>query len=138
MGGSMVSDDLIREFASWGYQIKPSQINRFNEYLWIMLRRGRVAMVENEEGLQAVIFYFLTDDLAPFENKPTWATPEDSDTGHIFFVDKMLCRKWTKSVREQIREQIEAKYPQVEEGHWLRRPYNRHVILKRGGLLHGI
>ncbi len=128
----MNSMDLVAEIASWGYPLKP----QFHDYLAIMLHRERVIMVESERGIEAVIFYFLTDDIKPFENKPTWATPMDSN-GSTMFIDKMLCRSWTKLVREAIREQVESRYPQVEQAIWLRRPKNRHVILKRRSF-HGI
>ena len=133
----MNTNDLILELGSWGQWIRPEQIGKFDIYLNTMLRRNRVLFVESEEGLQALIFYFLIDDKR-FVNKPTWAAPEDTENGAIFFVDKMFCRKWTKSVRFAIQDQVEAKYPVVREALWLRSPKNRHVILKRRGITHGI
>ncbi len=129
--------DLIHEMTTWGHQVKTEQIPSFHRYMTEMLKRDRVLMLESDRGLESVIFYFLTDDVTPFTNKPTWAMPEDNN-GHILFIDKMLSRSWTKSVREAIREQVEARYPQVTEAHWLRRPKNRHVILKRRALVNGI
>jgi len=126
----MTNLDIISELASWGHQLRPEHIDNFTRYLRTMLRRNRVIMLESERGLEAIIFFFLISKPKDFTNRQTWTTPEDTESGHIFFIDKMLCRKWTKSVRETIREQVEAKYPQVEYGLWLRRPSNRHVILK--------
>ena len=134
----MTNTDIINELASWGHQLRPEHIENFTRYLRTMLRRNRVIMIESEHGLEAIIFFFLINKPQDFTNRATWTTPEDTDSGHIFFIDKMLCRNWTRDIRESIRSQVESKFPQIEYALWLRRPNNRHVILKRGRILHGI
>ena len=119
---------LINELATWGHNLKRDE---FSVYLSEMLKRNRVMTVSSENGLEAIIFYFLTDELDSFINKPTWKTPIDTPSGHIFFIDKMLCRKWTKSVRVEVQRQVEEKFPFITQALWLRRPKNRHVIINR-------
>ena len=130
VGNNLNTFQLINELVTWGHNIKPEQ---FHRYLSDMLRRNRVMTVSSEEGLEAIIFYFLTNELDSFINKPTWKIPTDSDRGHIFFIDKMLCRKWTKSLRISVQKQVEEKFPHITQALWLRRPNNRHVIIKRRG-----
>lgn len=96
-------------------------------------------MIENNHKIEAIICYFLTDEigLLKFDNKSTWSFPYDLPDGDIMFIDKMVARKWTKSLRIAVYNAIENKYPFVEKVIWLREPKNRHVIIKmRGNHVH--
>ena len=117
---------------SWGKVIKFEEIQKFNRYVSKMLLRNRVIIVNGDSGMDAIIFYFLTDDVSKFNNRPMWSTPDDSDNGPIMFIDKMIAKRWNKSVRLAVEKAVEKKYPFVEEAYWLREPKNRSVIIKRG------
>ena len=136
MGGVNFGDcvrigDIVDSFISWGQFIKIDQLHAFNRYLKEMLRRNRVIIIENEGRIEAVICYFLTDDVSKFDNKPFWSTPYDSEDGDIIFIDKMVARKWTRELRSAIYDAVIEKYPFVEQAQWLREPLNRHVIINR-------
>ena len=124
--------NLAQYFQSWGKVLKESEIHKFNRYVSKMLLRNRTIIVNGENGMEAIIFYFLTDDVKPFVNRPMWTTPEDNESGSIIFIDKMVAHKWTKSVRLAVMDALEKKYPFAQEAYWLREPKNRSVIIKRG------
>ena len=123
--------NLHTYFQAWGKLVRPGEVLNFNRYVSKMLIRNRAIVVNGEDGMEAIMFYFLTDDVKPLINRPMWTTPQDTESGHIIFIDKMVASKWTKSVREAVQEAIEKKYPNVHEAFWLREPLNRSVIIKR-------
>ena len=124
---------LAQLFMYWGKYIKPSELSNFRNYLSTMLSRNRVLTVFNGTNLECVLCYFLTDELDTFINRPMWSTPSDNDNGHIFFVDKMVARKWTPTLRKLVELEVEQKFPKVDKGFWLREPFNRSVIIKKRG-----
>ena len=124
-------NNLYLYMRSWGKLLKDSEVQSFNRYVSKMLLRNRVIIVNGEHGMEAILFYFLTDDANKFNNRPMWSTPEDSNTGHIIFIDKMIAHNWTKSLRLAVESAIEKKYPFIDEAYWLREPKNRSVIIKR-------
>ena len=103
-------------------------------YKQTMLARNRVIVIEDDGQPEALIFYFLIppDSKQTFVNRPMWSTPEDDPTGTLIFIDKMICRKWTVSLRKALEDAIVSKYPHVTDALWLREPKNRHVIIRRG------
>lgn len=129
----MKIDDISNCFLSWGYLVRRDQLDYFNAYIREMLNRKRILAITNGEEIDAIISYFLTDNISKFENKPNWSTPSDSEDGEIMFIDKMVARKWTKSLRVSIYNAIKEKYPFVTQVIWLREPINRHVIINMRG-----
>jgi len=103
-----------------------------------MLRRKRVIAIYGDEGMECILFFFLTDreNLRTFSNRPMWSTPKDNEEGDIIFIDKMISRKWNSTLRRLLQSEIEQKFPNVTEAQWLREPNNRSVIIKRGNYVH--
>ena len=126
---------LAQIFMYWGKRIKPSELPSFRRYLSVMLSRNRVLTVFNGINLECVLFYFLTDELDSFINRPMWSTPNDSEEGHIFFVDKMVSKHWTPSLRKLVQQEVESKFHKVDRAIWLREPNNRSVIIKKRGIV---
>lgn len=124
-------NNLHLYFQAWGKLVRPADVQSFNRYVSKMLLRNRCIIINGEQGMEGIIFYFLTDDVKPYANRPMWTTPDDNESGHIIFIDKMVASKWTKSVRLEIQDAIEKKYHNVDEAFWLREPNNRNVIIKR-------
>lgn len=134
MGGVSLSYDMriydiLNSFMYWGKVIKSSEMPKFKLYIAEMLRRNRVMIVNGEEGMECLICYFLTNETEKFANRPMWSTPEDSTQSKTIFIDKMVARKWSRSLRDAVKNAINEKFPFVEEAHWLREPLNRHVII---------
>ncbi len=134
----MTFENLVIQFLIWGKPIKPLETQNFKKYLSTMLKRDRVLLIESDMGMECLLCYFLTDTLEPFANRPMWSCPEDNFNGHIFFVDKMISSRWTPTLRRLVRDQVEERFPQVDQAFWLREPNNRNVIIKkRGRYVHG-
>lgn len=133
LGVHMNLGNLHFYFQSWGKMLKPDQVHNFNRYVSKMLMRNRTIIVNGENGIEAIMFYFITDDVKPFANRPMWSTPTDQEEGKVIFIDKMVAHRWTKSVRLAVMDALEKKYPEATEAYWLREPKNRRVIVKLGG-----
>lgn len=88
-------------------------------------------VIQNEGGLQAILCFFLVDDVYKFSNRPMWSTPYDTEDGETIFIDKMVAKEWTPNLRRTITDAIETKFPFVNGAFWLREPHNRHVIINK-------
>lgn len=125
--------NLLYYFNTWGRVMKTSEIRSFYRYVSEMLKRNRTIIINDDDGMEAIIFYFLTDTPERYINRSMWSTPQDSEVGSTIFIDKMIARRWTKALRTAVQEAIETKYPFIEQAFWLREPKNRNVIIKRRG-----
>lgn len=126
--------ELSKMFMFWGKQIKESEFENFKRYFSIMLTRNRVLAISSESGLECIICYFLTDEMDSFINRPMWSTPKDTESGRTFFVDKMVAKHWTPSLRKLVQSEVEQRFPSVTRAHWLREPNNRSVIINKRGI----
>lgn len=125
--------DLITLIFNWGWRIRPDQEEAFESYLISMLEKNRVMFVTYEGSLEAVIFYFLTDDYKSLYKKDTWEVVKDNPFGSQIYIDKMISRNTTLSLRRRIQDAIEETFPNVMEGYYHRSPKDRCVkIYKRG------
>jgi len=123
---------LANLMQNWGWKIKPKHYQSFSDYLREMLSRNQVMIVMDGEFIEAVLFFYITNDYSKLYKKSTWAIGESDPDGHQMYIDKMVCRKWTKSVRESVQRAIQEKFPQVNEAYYHRAPYDRCVkIMKR-------
>lgn len=127
----MTFEHLLNRFYAWGKFVKSTQEKHLKKYFFEMLNRKRVMIIQNGDSVEAILFFFLVNDVKTYANRPIWSTPEDTEDGHIIFIDKMVAHNWTRELRKIVQEQIESKFPQVTEAFWLREPLNRNVIIKR-------
>jgi len=108
-------------------------------YVSEMLRRKRVIAIYGEEGMECIILFFLTNEanLKTFSNRPMWSTPQDNEHGNIIFIDKMIARRWSSTLRRLVESEVVSRFPNVTQAQWLREPDNRNVIInKRGNYVH--
>ena len=126
----MTTEQLSNLFLRWGWYIFPDQQENFKKFFREMLRRDRVMVITNDGNVEAVIFYFLTNDYKKLYKKGLWDTPEDEPKGSQIYIDKMICREWTHTLRRQIQDVIENHFPNVEEGYYHREPFDRLTKIK--------
>ena len=129
----MTLDQLIRVFYFWGYSVKPDQEAGFRTYLETMLSKGRVMVIEDKEGLAAILTFFLTNDYDALYRKGLWDVPDDNQNGHQIYIDKLVSREYNSPIRRLIQDKIEESFPNVLEGHYHRAPYDRHIVIYRRG-----
>ena len=123
---------LAKLFYDWGWQIKHDYYIAFSDYLKEMLKRDRVFVIHLDAEIVAVCFYYLTNDYEKLYKKPAWEVVNDEPEGRQIYIDKMLCKKWTPSMRHLVQEAIEERFPHVDEGYYHRAPRDRCVkILSR-------
>lgn len=123
---------LANLMQSWGYIIKPKHYYGFKAYLEEMLKRNRVLVIWNDNLIECVITYFFTNDYTTAYKKDTWTIPKEDYNGIQIYIDKMVCRRWTKSLRAKLQDAIEEQYPWVREAYYHRAPNDRLIKIVRG------
>lgn len=126
----MTFQDIDRLLFSWGYFLNRAEYQNFKEYLEEMLRRKRVMFIWDNNTIQAVITFFLTDNWETFLHKGLWEIRDDNPEGCQIFIDKMICKQWTLKLRRALQEAIELNF-NVSEGHYYHAPLGPHVTIKR-------
>lgn len=121
----MTFEHLANLFQNWGYEIKPHHYPQFRDYLMSMMRKRRVMIAWDGDRIQAVITFFLTNDYDPYYRRSMWSIPEDDPQGSQIYIDKMVCARWTPSIRKSLQSTIEKCFPNVMEGYYHRGP-NRY------------
>lgn len=124
-------NSLCNAFLDWGFYLPPAHYVGFKKYIETMVHRNRLIAIEDENGLCAIITFFLTNDYETFYKKGLWDTPLDDDNGTQIYVDKMVCSKYSKDLRNALKETIEELFPLVEIGVYHRAPKDRCVKIYR-------
>lgn len=129
----MTFDTMLSIFDSWGHSVKTEHYWNFKQYCQNMLKRKRVICAMNGDKIQAVVFFFITNDYIRLYKKGEFETPDDNSMGFQIYIDKMICKQWTPQVRKSIQDIIESSFPHVSEAYYHRAPNDRCVIIRRGG-----
>lgn len=124
-------NQLAHLFYDWGWEIKHEAYVAFSDYLKEMLKRNRVITVMNGDAIEAVLFFYLTNDYRRLYRKPTWAIVEDEPEGSQIYIDKMVCKKFTKELHIRLAQAIEERFPQVVEAFYHRAPFDRCIKIRR-------
>ena len=127
----MTYDKLLDVFTSWGFSLKTEHYWDFKQYCQNMLKRNRMMVVVNGEEVMAVLFFFITNDYTRIYRKGEFEYPSDHELGFQMYVDKMLCKHWTPSVRHAVQNRIEENFPHVSEAIYHRAPNDRCVKIYR-------
>ena len=127
----MTSYDIINLMKAWGHNLKTEHIAGFLYYFRQMVHKNRVATVSDEHGVQAVIFFYLTNDYRLLYKKDIWALALDKPSGCQVYVDKLVCREWNLEIRRKFQDFIESTFPNVTEAYYHRAPKDRCVRIKR-------
>lgn len=128
---------LSKLFYEWGWAIKHEHYTAFCDYIQFMLHKNRVILIEKDGKPEGAIFFYLTNDYTKLYKKPTWATVHDEENGHQIYIDKMVCRSYTRELREAIKTAIEDRFPNVEIGIYHRAPKDRCIKIRRSNVLQG-
>lgn len=129
----MTFEHLAVLFLRWGLAVKPEHYDGFRGYLLEMMRRERVMTIWNGDEIEAVVTFFITNDYDKLYRKSDWHIPDDEPDGYQIYVDKMICKKWTVSIRKALQETIESRFPNVTEGYYHRAPIDRCIKIYRRG-----
>lgn len=116
---------------SWGFKVKPEHYGKFELYLNKMLKANQVIIVKDEGQILAILTFFTTNNYDELYKKSTWEFIKSNPFGTQLYIDKMVCRKWTKSVRKEIQLAIQETFPQVAEAFYHRAPKDRCVKINR-------
>lgn len=122
---------LANLMQNWGWQIRHEHYVQFSDYLRDMLKLNRVFVVMDGELIIAVCFFYLTNDYSKLYKKNTWDVIVDNPSGNQMYIDKLVCAKWTKSVRVAVQAAIQDKFPQIVAAYYHRAPKDRCVKINR-------
>lgn len=121
---------LSRTFYEWGWQIKHEHYVAFSDYLKAMLKKNRVMLILKDGEIEAIILFYITDNYDKVYKKFDWEVVDDNENGNLAYIDKMVCKKYTKSLRMAIYDALVEKYPNIDEAMYLRAK-DRKVIIRR-------
>lgn len=121
---------LAKLFYEWGWQINHEHYVSFSDYVKEMVKRNRVIVLEKDNEIEAVIFFFLTYDYTKIYKKRIWDVVIDDAAGHQLYIDKMICKKFNRTMFREIKEAIEDALPQVELGVYHRAPKDKCIKIK--------
>ena len=127
----MTFSQLTDIFESWGYAVKPEHYFGFKRYCQAMMKMGRVIIIINGPSVEALVFFFITDDYRRLYKKGEWHIALDNPQGEQMYVDKMICKRWTPEIRRKLQSLIEHNFPNVKEAFYHRAPFDRCVRIKR-------
>ena len=127
----MKFEHLANLFMNWGWIVEPADYEGFKNYLSTMLKRRHVVVIWNGPLIEAVMTYIITDDYHKFLGKPIWSTPEDEPYGLQVYIDKIVCRRFTRELWRKIRDFMEDNFQGQEEAVYHRPFDNRTIIIKR-------
>ena len=125
----MTYEHLCNLFYNWGYYVKPQAYNEFKSYLLEMMKRKRVMVVMDDDLIVAILCFFITNDYSKLYKKGMFEVASEDEYGSQMYIDKMVCKRWTKQIRELMQDAIEYEFPQVDEVYYHRAPKDRCVRL---------
>ncbi len=132
----MKTSHIAKLFYDWGWQIKHDEYVNFVDYLKEMLKRNRVMVVKDGENIEAILFYFLTENPEKFLKKGRWSILNDDQEASKIYIDKMVCKKTNRQMVRKIQDAIESQFPNVNVGVWHRAPFDKCVQVYRRGVAH--
>lgn len=132
----MTFDHLSHIFQAWGYVIKQQHYQNFKDYLSKMLEMDRVLVVCDQNGvILSILTFYLTKNFEKIYKKGTWDITQDDPSGQQIYIDKMVAREWSPSIRKAVESAFTEKFPDLTEGIYHRAPYDRCVVIYRRGVL---
>ena len=127
----MTFEHLANLFYNWGYEVKMEHYFLFRNYLLNMLNRDRVLIVKSGQLIEAIATYYLTNDYTKIYKKHTWDLVDDEPDGKQVYVDKMVCRRYSRFLRNLIGSSFEERFPKAEMLVYHRAPKDRCVKVER-------
>lgn len=103
------------------------------DYYKKMSQDNRLIVVYDSFGNDlAFIAFSMTDDYKPYATKKTWSYLPHDPNGKTCFIEKLAAKVWNSAIRNQIRDIIILRYPNVEQAIWYRPKYKNgmHFNLK--------
>jgi hypothetical protein len=131
----MTAHDLEKVICRWGLEIKKEHKFAFRIWLGSMLQRNRVMLIWNQDEVEAVLFYYLTNDYRILYKKPTWSIPKEDADGKQIYIDKLIARTWTKPMRELVYKMFLERFPKTTDFYYHRSPKDRLIHIKAKGVL---
>ena len=111
---------LMKFAGELGAYYPESKLAQIYDYFYRMLHDGRVIIIEDDNLPFAICFFSITGDSEPFWMKPTWTYLEhDSRSSHVY-IEKLICRKWTRQMRHLIEQAFLDKHPHLLTATWHR------------------
>lgn len=116
-----------------GIRYVRKDIDKVKNYIERMVEAGRVMTMTDEEGLHTVLFFSVCDDPEKYLKKDTWDYTDHEPNGACFYVEKIVTKKWSVSLRKKVEALATQLYPAFSLGKWHRwgRIGDRGVTVRR-------
>lgn len=111
---------LLHFMGEMGIRYLKDEADDAIDYVMRMIADKRVIIIDEDGEGHTVLFFSVCHDSDKFLKKKTWEFKEHEPDGHIFYVEKVVSRKWSKSLTMKIHDIACEAYPQIELGMWHR------------------
>ena len=99
------------------------------EYMLKMASERRVIVINENGHIHTWLTFSICNDTESYENKKLFEYSPHDPTGSVCFIEKLVSRKWSLSLRKQLEEAIVHQYPSVDTAVWI--SPNGKVIYRR-------
>jgi len=116
-------------YNGWTDDVEDSvRIHALN-YRKMMADDNRIVCVD--DGIDwCVLVFSITDDYLQFINKDLWRYKFHDPEGKYLVIEKMVCSRWTKSLRKSVEEALQNNFPHFEYAIWVRDKNYKETVLK--------
>ncbi len=107
--------EIIEFMREIGMKASRETIVKIYEYLFEMMKAGRIITFRENDKLIGFCTYTMCDSVEVVYEKDIW---DDEALGA--YIEMIVCSRWTKKLREMLEKAIASKYPNFEYGAWHR------------------
>lgn len=111
--------DLLCFMGRQGIRYPKHKMHDVHDYMNRMIEAERIIVINDEQGIHTTIMFSLCEESEPFLKKRTWEYREHNPEGTTFYIEKAVSRGWTRELRNQFKELLLRKFPQltIAQGH---------------------
>ena len=130
---SILTIKVLKFMGECGARYPLDNFENIYMYVYRMLQDNRVVEIGKNGTTEGYLFYSLCHDINSYYKKKTWRYVPQVTNGTTLYVEKLVCKKWTKELRRKFEEIITTMYPQIEGAIWHRYglKMDRKVIYRR-------
>lgn len=129
--------EILKFMGELGVLYEEKDIPMACDYVSDMLYNHRIVEIRKDSRPHAIIFFSVCDDYEPYLKKGEFQYLPDNPSGKIIYIEVMICRKWTRELREQFETLLTTKYPNLEYGVWHRMaPWGDRKVTSKRRLQH--
>lgn len=125
--------EIIELLLRFGFNPNRTKMMIVYQYLYSMMKGGRVIAIREDDRLIGFATYSMTDIYDAIYEKSMWDFIPHNEAGKYAYIEMIVCEKWDRKLRNLIEDAIANHYPDFEAGVWHRpsKNHDRLLIVRR-------